>query len=372
MKNTRILLILAMLLALTFDSCDVHEFPVTEEPEPPAPERPAIELEVTFDAIDWPVFTTVEWNQGSDAERQRSRGGSRAEQHKLRYTINIYDDYTDSRYPSRNLQSVRTLITDAPASLADAKERIDIDLPAGDYIAVAWIDYVDANDMYSDLYYDTGDFASITLLGDDYPGNCNYREAFRGSTRFVIADDGTVVDTESRAPIEVIPLVAERPMARYEFITTDLDEFVKQNISPLSDEPENAPSKLPNGPDLDDYIVHMRYTAYLPDTYNCHTDKPVDARIGASFYGQIVKMSDKEATLGFDHVFVNGTETSVQVALDVYSTVTGNLVASTDPITVPLKRNHHTRVTGKFLTTKSSGGAGINPDFDGEFNIEIQ
>lgn len=372
MKHTRILLLLAMLLALSFDSCDVHEFPATEKPAPPVPERPDIQLEVTFDAIDWKELTTVEWSQGNSSERRRSRGGSRAEQHKLRYTINIYDDYTDSRYPSRNLQSVRTLVTDVPTSLADAKERISLDLPAGEYIALAWIDYVDANDAYSDLYYDTGDFASISILGDEHPGNCNYREAFRGATRFTIADDGTVVDTESRAPVETIPLVAERPMARYEFVTTDLDEFVKQNISPQSESAENAPSKLPTGPDLDDYTVHVRYTSYMPSTYNCHTNRPIDAATGVNYYGQIVKKSEKEATLAFDHVFVNGTETTVQVALDVYSSITGNLLASTDPITVPLQRNRHTYIKGKFLTTSAGGGAGIIVDFDGEYNIEIK
>lgn len=379
MKHTKIFLILAMLFALLMDSCDVHEFPDVETPEPPVPEKPDIEMEITLTGFEWPELTTIQWDQGATT-RLLSRSGSRAETHKMRFTVNIYDDYTDSRYPSRNLQSVRTWVTDVPQSLGDVMERVGLDLAAGDYIAVAWIDYVDASNPGADLYYDTGDFASISILGDDYPGNCHQREAFRGATRFVITEEGNVVDTESRATIEVIPVVAERPMARYEFVTTDLDEFIKNNIMPASisgGDPNLAPgdsSQAPgvNTPDLDDYIVHMRYTSYLPTTYNCHTNRPVDARTGVSYFGQIVKKTDNEATLAFDHVFVNGSETTVQVALDVYSSTSGNLLASTNPITVPLQRNRHTFVKGKFLTTKASGGASIDTEFDGEFNIEIK
>lgn len=372
--------IVALLLSLALADCDVHEFPDIEEPAPPVPEEPVLELQITLDAPDWPELTTVEWAaDGRGSRSPQPRTGSRADAHMMRFSVNIYDDYTDSRLPSRNLKSAHTWCTDVPAQLADVAERITLDLQPGEYIAVAWIDYVDAANPDADLYYDTSDMASISILGDDHPGNSHYREAFRGATRFIVDADGHAVDTESRAPVEVIPLVAERPMARYEFVTTDLDEFIKNNVAPMLEaaagDAAGAPNGAPSasaGPNLDDYTVHIRYASYMPSTYNCHTNRPVDARTGVSYYGRIVRKTDKEATLGFDHVFVNGTETTVQVALDVYSAATGSLLASTDMMTVPLKRNHHTYIKGKFLTTKASGGAGINPDFDGQFNIFIE
>lgn len=373
MKKPFILISIAVTAALLFCSCDVHEFPYTEEPEPPAPERPQIEVEISLDATDWPELTTIDWGHDNNSQRNRVRGGSRADDHKMRFTLNIYSDNTDARYPSRNLQAVKILVTDLPVSLDKVRERVGVDLPPGDFVAMVWVDYVDAMTPAVDLYYNTTDFSAISILGDDHPGNCTQREAFRGATRFTVTAEGNIIDLESRAQIETVPVVAQRPMARYEFITTDLDDFIKQNISPASQSADDTSSKAPIAPDPDDYTVHIRYTSYMPTTYNCHTDRPVDAKTGVSYYGRIVKKSEKEATLGFDHVFVNGSETTVQVALDVYSSSTGNLLASSDPISVPLKRNHNTYIKGKFLTTKANGGAGINPGFYGDdYNIIIK
>jgi len=41
----------------------------------------------------------------------------------------------------------------------------------------------------------------------------------------------------------------------------------------------------------------------------------------------------------------------------------------TEPIEVPLKRSHHTIMTGMFLMSEASGGVTINPDFDGDHNL---
>ena len=48
------------------------------------------------------------------------------------------------------------------------------------------------------------------------------------------------------------------------------------------------------------------------------------------------------------------------------------LLSSTDPIDVPLERSKLTIVRGPFLTTQASGGVGIDPGFDGEWNYEIK
>lgn len=370
MKSYLNCFLVAVAMAMCFVGCDVHEFPEIETPDRPIPEKPMVELQITLNGLDWEELTTVEWNP--DPTAAASRAGSRASVHKMRFNLNVYDDYTNSRVPSRNLRSAQSWTIDAPTSLADVCQRLELNLPAGEYIAVAWIDYVNADAPQADLYYDTTDFAAITLLGADHPGNSHYREAFRGATRFEINMLGHVIEPESRAIYEVVPVVAERPMARYEIVTTDLDEFIKNNIAPRTEsDPAGAPSAALT-PDLDNYIVRVRYASYMPTTYNCHTDRPVDAKTGVSYQGQIQKKSDHEAILGFDHVFVNGTQTSVQLAIEVYSRSTGHLLASTDPIAVPLQRNRHTYIKGKFLTTKATGGAGINPDFDGEFNIEIK
>ena len=74
--------------------------------------------------------------------------------------------------------------------------------------------------------------------------------------------------------------------------------------------------------------------------------------------------------LGFDYVLVNGSEASVQIAVEVYD-YDSTLLSSTGTITVPLKRSKLTTLIGEFLTVTTQGGVGIDPSYDGEFNIFI-
>ena len=90
----------------------------------------------------------------------------------------------------------------------------------------------------------------------------------------------------------------------------------------------------------------------MPHAYSMYTDKPVDSSTGVMFESTLRKLSESEASMGFDYVFVNGKKSAV-----------------TEPIEVPLKRSHHTTLTGMFLMSEASGGVTINPDFDGDHNL---
>lgn len=67
---------------------------------------------------------------------------------------------------------------------------------------------------------------------------------------------------------------------------------------------------------------------------------------------------------------VNGHESSVAVAMELYDPK-GDLIGRTNTVNVPTKRGQNTIVRGKFLTSQTSGGVGINPDYNGDFNIEL-
>ena len=47
----------------------------------------------------------------------------------------------------------------------------------------------------------------------------------------------------------------------------------------------------------------------------------------------------------------------------------GEQLSMSDPIDVPVKRNHHTIIRGMFLMMEASSGVTINPDFDGDYNL---
>ena len=66
--------------------------------------------------------------------------------------------------------------------------------------------------------------------------------------------------------------------------------------------------------------------------------------------------------------FVNGKEAAVTVQIGIYDNEE-TLLSLSKPIEVPLKRSHHTILTGMFLMSEASGGVTINPDFDGEHNL---
>ncbi|MCM1370100.1 MAG: hypothetical protein NC204_06975 [Candidatus Amulumruptor caecigallinarius] len=357
--------LLLLPIAMLLWGCDVHEFPDEPEPGPGPAEKSRIEVSVQFKNTDWQHLTTVE----KDVES----GGSRTDVHALRYVVNIYKDEKRSRVPSYVPIYSNVIYTAEPVDLADVTRNIPVEIEPGEYSAVVWVDYTDAEHPLDDLYYTTDDFTYISFAGTNYIANTRYRECFRGATDFTLTDEGKVVDTQSRSELETVPVTCERPLGRFEFITTDLEEFMTRwGISPQTDgtEPAAEGDEGTRAPNLSDYQIRFRYVSYMPDTYNANTDKPIDSRLGAYFYGRLVLLNEHEASLGFDHVFVNHVNASVIVSIDILDRE-GNLISSSDPVTLPLKRNHHTIVKGKFLTAQSSGSMGIDPGFDGEFNIEL-
>lgn len=116
-------------------------------------------------------------------------------------------------------------------------------------------------------------------------------------------------------------------------------------------------------------VVH--YAGYVPSSFNLFTDQTADASTGVQFESRITRTSDSEASLGFDYVLVNEGEASVKVSLEVYDR-DGTQLSATNPFDIPLMRGRHTIVRGNFLTSEASGGIGIDPGFDGDWNYPVQ
>ncbi len=240
-----------------------------------------------------------------------------------------------------------------------------ISLPIGNYDIWVWSDYADGESQKS-LFFNSEDFSSV-WYPDPYNGNNELRDAFRGMSAV------TVDDCLESDYVEYVELPLERPLARYEFISTDLAEFLENEISRgerlAAEQGRSAPSRVEDIP-LDQYRVKMIYTGYMPTEFNVFTNKPINSKLGMSYDASVTKLNDDEARLGFDHVMVNGHESSIPVAMEVYDP-DGVLIGRTNSIEVPTKRSQITVIRGRFLTSKATGGVGINPDFNGEYNIEI-
>ena len=84
---------------------------------------------------------------------------------------------------------------------------------------------------------------------------------------------------------------------------------------------------------------------------------------GVVFNASLAEVTETSATLAFDYVFVNGTER-------IYDDG-GELVSESTGIRIPYKRNVVTRIYGDFLTRSYNSGVGIDPDYDGEYDIYL-
>ena len=110
---------------------------------------------------------------------------------------------------------------------------------------------------------------------------------------------------------------------------------------------------------------------YMPNAFNMIADRTTWSDVNVTFESQIIQLSDTEASLGFDYVFANAQDANAVMAVSLYDK-NGNQLSRTRDITIPLERGKVTTVIGSFLLEESDGGVSINPDFDGEFNIEIK
>ena len=338
-----------MMSLLAFTGCDVHEFP--EDKYEPVP----FLLHLDFNS-ELPFYKEVEYTRAAtDA------------QHDLRYVINAYR--TDNvRGDSREAD---TTFVFTKSDLAQLNYSAPLELDEGTYTFRVWADYVAAN-TDADKYYNTSDFAEIILADkSNHAGSNDYRDAFRGTTTATVTNPayykGEVVNTiDNQATVEM-----KRPMGKFKFVSTDIDVFLRRVVALTQEEEAQSVEQMLKKVNIDDYKIVFRYNEFMPCSFNMFTDKPADSWTDVSFDSRMLLENDGEVVMGSDYIFVNGSETTLNVSLEVYNSE-GKLMSSTNPIAVPIVRSKLTVVKGEFLTSKASNGVVINPGYDGDdYNIEI-
>lgn len=247
---------------------------------------------------------------------------------------------------------------------------IELAIPEGNYVFHVWADCYGPDDR---LYYSADDFKSIGYLGD-YVGGSEARDAYCGTASAEVRRLSLTQELE-RAEVSM-----GRPLARYQFISDDLEELALRVAeaaeaaaaeaaeSAAAEGAGEAPVKSGENTkavNLEDFKVVIYYTGYMPDKFNVFTSKPFDSRSGASFETVPRRISETESLMAFDYVMVNGKDASVVVKLALY-TPDGQLISVTDNITVPLKRSRLTTIYGHFLTEYANGGVVIDPSYDGD------
>lgn len=344
--------LLTLFSAFALVSCDIHEWP-----EELPPEIVPFTLHLDFDTA-MPIYEEIN-NSNTRGEEERDK----------RYIIGVYP-YDKAGNPTRVAD---TTIVFTKNGDEDYNHSIQLNIPEGNYNFLVWTDFVDDNTQ-SDLYYKTDDFVEIILSDrNHHVGNTDYRDAFRGEMSSYVLADNPYYNSISRVLESEVTIPMQRPMAKFKIIATDLQEFTryaKRLIAQKAASKEDGTRSETRAFNLEDYRVVIRYNGFMPCSFNMFTNKPADAWTGVSFSSRLTALSDDEVELGFDYVFVNGSESSVSVVIEVYDWE-DDLVSRSNAITIPIVRSKLTVVRGDYLTLKAAGGVGIVPEFEGDYNYVV-
>ena len=346
-----LLYILISLPILLFTSCDVHEWP-----DAPATEKLHLKLNYDTHITNWVHLydgdKVIEQGLGSSYDNSIDYG-------TMRYIIRAYP-MKNARYTSQYYTHEFVLTKNISEGY---NHEVTLDLTPGNYNLMVWSDIMRGSNEY---YYDPANFSEITLQGE-YVGNSDCRDAFRGTNSIEIVSD--IID---EAP-DTISVTMQRPLAKYSIVTNDIKEFIEKEATRIAtkaagSEKESSDESSTRIVNLDDYKVIFYYVGFMPNAYNISTDKPVDASTGNSFESTLSILNDAEALIGFDYVFVNGKESAITVRIGIYDKE-NTQISLTEAIEIPLKRSHHTILTGTFLLSKATGGVSINPNYNGDHNF---
>ena len=346
--------LLHLIIYITFllTSCDVHEFPE--------------EVLLTKE------YFTITLDFDTDMQEQDyfydSRSAGIVPDYEMRYTLKAFP-YESSRTLDGGRSVSRAAMWEysftREVELNDYDCSIDIQIPKGEYTLMVWADFVKKG-VNGHYFYNPENFSEIVLHGE-HKANTDLRDAFRGT----MAVDVYEIKPNEEAPDIIIPM--ERPLAKFTVVTTDLREFFEREEEALRRDAEarGEQDDGSRGVKLEDYQVVFYYSGFMPSAYSMFTDRPIDSSTGVKFYSRLEQISDDEARMGFDFVMVNGKDASVMVTMGLLD-AEGNPVSSSDEINVPLKRSMNTTVRGRFLMQEAGGGIGIDPSFEGDYNIEIK
>ena len=345
MKKILHIIIYIPLLLLT--ACDVHEWP-------DLPEKVKINLKLNYET----EFT--EWeHKYEDNKTQEIGTGNSYDNHlaegKIRYIIRAFPFNRKNRTATRSHNHEFIFYRDI-AEGYNCEFLLDI-LP-GDYVIKVWSDLTESESQ--EPYYDASDFIGIVVNGK-HKGNCDHRDAFRGST-----DVSLVAQYIEQEP-QPVNITMQRPLAKFELITTDLKKFIDEELAYLAKIAATRGDEAPTRVNIDKYKVKF-VLHNMANEYYLDADKPVDTdKNSVVFESKLNIINDDEASLGFDYIFVNGQDSKTEVQVALYDDK-GREIASTEIIRVPIRRSHHTKLKGTFLTQKTSGGIRIESEFSGNHN----
>ena len=336
-------IIYVLFATMLLSSCEtVFQYP---DENPVDPTLVNLTLNLTLD------IAAIRDFEDYDGTKTLSRSDDETQYH-IRTIIEIYESGNSSDVVARSIKYYDYL------DISEFAINNTFALNAKEYRILVWADAVD-NTENIDLHYTSTDLRNI-LPTSPYTGATELKHCFSD----VIDVDLTPYRDEWNVVYETEGSL-ERPLSRFEIITTDLDQFITEQVRSRAEDDTKVdvdPSK---------YTIKLHYDGYMPYGYNVETDIPNRAETGVEYITSLEQLSDSEARLTFDHVFVNHEESSVNISMMVYDE-DGELTTQTNSINIPLLRNKRSIIKGEFLTEDYVPGVTVDPSFDGDIDIWIK
>lgn len=335
--------LVALLAAFALSSCAVHEWPDDK------PFDVDLTLHLRY-KTSMPVYDIIHVSS--------TRQNGENVDYDVRYTIEFYECDKEGDYDERRPAFRRVFTKSGFRTSDDFDHTVQLKVPACSYQIMVWTDIVKHAEKPENYFYDPANFSRVNLIMERYTGSTDLRDAFTGSVKLDLS--GFIKSGMSTQTT----ISSERPLAKVEFITTDVEEFVKE----YAEKKQKAGVKLSaqeydNLLQLRDLKVKISYAYNMHTVFSIHEDKPKDSQPTPSFMSSIVPLGNNEASLGFDYIFVNGVESPQSMNVEVFD---GDDIILSRMLYIPvtIKRSHLTIVRSKFLTADIQGGAVINPDFE--------
>lgn len=316
----------------------VHEFPREGEVDP----------------TDITVILSVKCKVQMDVSQAILVKGDSPDNYDRRFIIEIYNNsesnqsYLGTKVVTREASDTSDLVT-------------ELKLKTKKYKLAIWMDFV-LKGTKEDLHYSTESSLSLIHLpsAERYVAGSDAKDA----QAFVSDIDLTPYQGQWYVTIELdAPLY--RPVAKITILATDIAEYVSRS-GVIKDYSEAA----------NELKTEYNYNGYLPTGYNVLKDKLNDSEVGYGFkYQPYYPYSNEKiknlTSIGSDYVFVNGESSSVTLSF-VVKDKAGIVINRVNGLIVPIYRGKETIVMDKFLTDEYKPGIGINPEFDGEYDIIIK
>ncbi len=251
------------------------------------------------------------------------------------------------REGNRELREV--VLYDMQPEQASIELPLELKLNALNYDIMVWADYVERGSD-EDYFYNTSDLNEVTII-EPYRGSTDYRDCIYGKANLDLRDYRDQWSVNLDLHIDMV-----RPLAKYQIIATDVDEFLTRTNS-----------------EGGEYTARFSYGFYIPMGYYLIGDVPINSKEGVYFTTPVTieRNEANEVLLGSDFIFAGGLGSFTILNIDIIDS-SGKVISRAYGIEIPYEYKHLTTLRARVLTNEmADGGIGFDPEWEDNLDFDL-